>query len=56
MYTSFSSWVRKSRCWTEPPRSRIEDQTVSAFLAFSARSFSRYGFLIEKLPDSVLCV
>jgi hypothetical protein len=48
--------VRKSRCWTEPPFSRIEFQTASLFLLFVFRSSSRYGFLIEKEPDSVLWV
>jgi len=38
---AFSSVVRKSRCWTLPPRSRIEFQTLVEFLLFLSRIFSR---------------
>ena len=42
--------------FTLPPFSSIEFHTASLFFDFSISSFSRYGFLPEKLPDSVLWV
>src|SRR3546814_12723787 len=36
---SFSSGVRKSRCWTDPPFSRIVFQTLALSLLFSCSSF-----------------
>src|SRR3546814_7941992 len=53
---SFSSGVRKSRCWTDPPFSRIVFQTLALSLLFSCSSFSRCGFFTTKLPESVLWV
>ena len=54
--TSFSSWVRKSRCWTEPSLAVIDDHVSSVFLPFSA---SRLCSALERTlnePDRVLWV
>src|SRR3546814_4418120 len=54
--TSFSSAVRKSRCWTEPSVVVIEDQTSSLSRPFSAsRRFSAFERTLYE-PDRVLWV
>jgi hypothetical protein len=40
---AFSSGLRKSRCWTEPPCSRIVFHTLVESLLFAASSFSGRG-------------
>ncbi len=54
--TSFSCWVKKSKCKTEPWFVVILDQISSLFLLYFSKIFSKCLFLTLKEPDNVLWV
>ena len=48
--TAFSSCDKKSKCWTDPPLTKIDFQVVWLFLPFSSKRSSKNLFLKVNFP------